>query len=494
MILALDLQPQQLYSAVHELIRMVFPEYEIRIGSVAEADGVITMHCCEFAERVSFVAEIRMDGLITEDRKEYRLNPNEPEVHKKINRFAQIFIYNLLCRHSGKNINPYGILTGVRPVKIVHRLLDQGIRSQQIIERLQSEYLMEAGKAQLLLAIAMNNRPYLHSQMEAKRKISIYIGIPYCPSRCYYCSFPGAILSPNDASLSTFLMALRHEMEGIGDCIKDLHLEVETIYIGGGTPSILAEADLEKLFALLQEKFITHATQEITIEAGRPDTLSPSKLVLFKQAGVNRICINPQTMQDATLKLIGRCHQASDIRRAVEWAKEVGIENINMDLIVGLPGEDLPANIMTGQEILALRPENITVHSLAVKKGSRLAEMEGKSGVSQRVEEVKAGIDYFWHALAEHGYLPYYMYRQKYMKASLENTAYSLPGHLCRYNIQVMEERQTILGLGGAAGSKFVDPADWTLTNLHNPKDPLRYCQKADALLASKVDKLRALN
>ncbi len=243
----------------------------------------------------------------------------------------------------------------------------------------------------------------------------------------------------------------------------------------------------------LQEKFISHATKEITIEAGRPDTLSPHKLAFFKRAGVNRICINPQTMQDATLKLIGRCHQASDIKRAVEWAREAGIENINMDLIVGLPGEDLPANIVTGQEILALKPENITVHSLAVKKGSRLAELEGKSGVSQRVEEAKAGIEYFWLAFAQHGYLPYYMYRQKYMKASLENTAYSLPGHFCRYNIQVMEERQTILGLGGAASSKFVNP-DWTLTNLHNPKDPLSYCQKVDALLASKVDKLRALN
>ncbi len=195
-----------------------------------------------------------MDGLITEDRKEYRLNPDDPELHKKINRFAQIFIYHLLCQHSGRNINPYGILTGVRPVKIVHRLLDQGIRSQQIIERLQSEYLMEAGKAQLLTEIAINNRAYLHSAFEARRKISIYIGIPYCPSRCYYCSFPGAVLSTNDTSLTAFLMALRREMDGIGECIKDLNLEVENIYIGGGTPSILAEAELEKLFATVAGK------------------------------------------------------------------------------------------------------------------------------------------------------------------------------------------------------------------------------------------------
>ena len=494
MILALDLQPQKLYSAVHELIRMAFPEYEIRMGFVAEADGSITLHCSEFAERVIFTAEISMDGIISEDRKEYGLNLDEPEHQKQLGRLAQMFIYNLLCQHSGRNINPYGILTGVRPVKIVHRLLDQGYHSQQIIERLQSEYLMEAAQAKRLTEIALNNRSYLPSRIEAQRKISLYIGIPYCPSRCYYCSFPGAILTKNDTSLSTFLAALRSEMDGIGECIKDLRLEVENIYIGGGTPSILTEADLEDLFQQLHDKFISQTTQEITIEAGRPDTLSPHKLALFKRAGVNRICINPQTMHDVTLELIGRCHQASDIRRSVEWVREAGIENINMDLIVGLPGEDLRANIITGQEILALKPENISVHSLAVKKGSRLAEIEGKSGVGQRVEEVKAGIDYFSRTFAEQGYLPYYMYRQKYMKASLENTAYSLSGHFCRYNIQVMEERQTILGLGGAASSKFVNPADWTLTNLHNPKEPLRYCQKVDALLASKVDKLRALN
>lgn len=494
MILALDLQPQQLYSTVHELIRMVFPEYEIRMGAIADADGFITLHYKENAEQVVFSAEIRADGIITEDRQEYQLKQNDPDRKKQLVRLAKVFTYHLLCQHSDRNINPYGILTGVRPVKIVHRLIDQGYSSQQIIERLQSEYLMAAAKARLLTEIAINNRPCLCSQLEAKPKISIYIGIPYCPSRCYYCSFPGAVLTKNDTSLTAFLAALRYEMNGIGECIKDLKLEVENIYIGGGTPSILAEADLEKLFAQLQEKFISPATREITIEAGRPDTLSPRKMALFKEAGVNRICINPQTMQDATLKLIGRGHQASDIRRAVEWAKEAGIENINMDLIVGLPGEDLQANIITGQKILALKPENITVHSLAVKKGSQLAESEGKSGVSQRVEEVKAGIEYFSRIFAEHDYLPYYMYRQKYIKASLENTAYSLPGHFCSYNIQVMEERQTILGLGGAASSKFVNPADWTLTNLHNPKDPLSYCRKVDTLLSSKVDKLRALN
>lgn len=493
MILALDLQPQSLYSAVHELIRMVFPEYEIRMGLTADADDLVSLHCNESTEQAVFTGEIKADGKITVDRQVYKMKLNEAVRNKQLNHLAKVFMYQLLCRHSGENINPYGILTGVRPVKIVHRCLDRGDNAARIMAHLQQEYLMEAGKAEHLIEIALNNRPFLHGASEARRKVSVYIGIPYCPSRCYYCSFPGAILKPG-ASLQQFLLALRHEMNGIGDCIKDLHVAVENIYIGGGTPSILEEAELERLFALLQEKFISAATKEITIEAGRPDTLSPRKLAIIKKAGVNRICINPQTMQDATLALIGRHHQADDIRRAVAWARDAGIKQINMDLIVGLPGEGLQENIRTCEAILALQPENISVHSLAVKKGSLLAETEGKNGVGQRVAEVKAGIDYFLHTLGENGYLPYYMYRQKYMKASLENTAYSLPGHFCRYNIQVMEERQTILGLGGAAGSKFINPADWTLTNLHNPKDPQTYCRKAASLLAGKVDKLRALN
>lgn len=494
MILALDLQPQELYSAVHELIRMVFPEHEVRIGEQDAADAWVVLQCEQIEQKIIFSGEIKADGLLTKDQQVYELNTDDHEYEKKRTRLAKVFIYELLCRHRGENINPYGILTGVRPVKIVHRQMDEGYTAEQIAADLQSEYLMEEVKARHLTEIAFNNRPYLHAGAEAKRKISVYIGIPYCPSRCYYCSFPGAILMPNDPGLGEFLQALRREMEGIGDCINDLGLFVENIYIGGGTPSVLAEAELEELFGLLKQKYVSSATKEITIEAGRPDTLTPAKLNLFKKAGVNRICINPQTMQDATLKLIGRHHEAADIKRSVQWAREAGIENINMDLIVGLPGEGLQENISTCQEILELHPENISVHSLAVKKGSRLAESEGKSGVLQRVEEVKAGIDYFWNVLKANGYLPYYMYRQKYMKASLENTAYALPGHFCSYNIQVMEERQTILGLGGSAGSKFVNPRDWTLTNLHNPKDPQSYCRRADVLIASKIDKLRALN
>ncbi len=490
-ILTLNLQPQKLYKDVHELIRMAFPEYEIHDGQFDGADLEICIQLEENAEQVTFTASVKNDLIVTEDKKTYHLNLHQT---KQVGRLTRLFVYNLLCQHLARNINPYGILSGVRPVKIVHRWMDQGKDDQAIIELLQSDYLMEKDKAELLTEIALNNRPYLHSRLEAGRKISIYIGIPFCPSRCYYCSFPGAILQNYDTELKPFLQVLKREMDAIGDCIQDLKLEVDNIYIGGGTPTVLQQTDMGQLFELLHKKFISPASREITVEAGRPDTLSPSILQFMQKNGVNRICINPQTMHDDSLKLIGRNHQEADIERTVDWARAAEIQNINMDLIVGLPGEGLAENIITAEKVLALHPDNITVHSLAVKKGSRLAEMEGKSGLNYRVQEAKAGIDYFQQCMASQGYLPYYLYRQKYMKASLENIGYSRPDHFCCYNIQVMEERQTIIGMGGGASSKFVNPGDWTLTNLHNPKDPLSYCRTVDTLLARKVDKLRALN
>lgn len=494
MILALDLQPQELYKSIHELIRLAFPDHVIKIGLMDEADIQISVVQNELADQVVFTAVIKTDLILCEDSKTYPLNTNDQHPAKQIARWARIFIYHFLSRYLTENINPYGILSGVRPVKIVHRLMDQGRDAQTIMEHLQSEYLMEAEKAELLTEIALNNRPCLHSGSKSGRKISVYIGIPFCPSRCYYCSFPGAVLHNHDLQLKPFLLALQREMEGIGDCIQDLQLEVENIYMGGGTPTVLSQAELGEVFALLHKKFISAATREITVEAGRPDTLSPEGLKFLRQMGVNRVCINPQTMHDASLKLMGRNHREIDIEKSVEWARTAGIQNINMDLIVGLPGEGWQENMITGEKVLALKPENITVHSLAVKKGSRLAEAEGKSGVREQVQEVKAGIDYLQKTFRPKGYLPYYLYRQKYMKASMENIGYSLPKHFCNYNIQVMEERQTIIGMGGGASSKFVNPGDWTLTNLHNPKDPLSYCQGLDALLARKVDKLRALN
>ncbi len=493
MILAMKLEPPELFKQVHELVRMSFPEYEICREEAVDADVHLQISRSASDQRLLLSGRLQQGSLLSQANREFQLNPDQPQ-EKEVSRLTRVFIYGLLCRHLGANINPYGILTGVRPLKMLHRWLDQGDSIEEILVRLERDYCMQPGVAERLAQIAGNNRPFLHANQPAGRKISLYIGIPFCPSRCYYCSFPGAILTDYDAQMKPFLQSLRQEIEVIGECIDEMDLQMESIYWGGGTPSVLSEDDLEDLFALLGQYRITSTVSETTVEAGRPDTLSTSKLELLKALGTDRICINPQTMQDDTLQLIGRLHRRADIIDAVRRVREAGIPTVNMDLIIGLPGEGMAEYKDTLSRILELAPENITVHSLAVKKGSRLAADQGKQSIHELTGEVQAGIEYISRTLQQQGYLPYYLYRQKYMKANVENIGYSLPDRFCRYNIQIMEERQTIIGLGGGAGSKFVNTSDWSLVNLHSPKDPGSYIRHLPELLARKVDKLRALN
>jgi oxygen-independent coproporphyrinogen-3 oxidase len=210
--------------------------------------------------------------------------------------------------------------------------------------------------------------------------------------------------------------------------------------------------------------------------------------------GVDRVCINPQTMNDSTLKLIGRNHDEKGVVQSVEWARQAGIKKINMDLIVGLPGEDIQENTYTAKKILKLKADNLTVHTLALKRGSLMAELEGKSRIEERLREVQKGVELFSNLFREQGYIPYYMYRQKYMKANMENIAFAMQGSFCLYNIQMIEERQTIIGMGGGAASKFVQTGDWSLSSVHNPKNPKTYCESVEKLIKRKFDKLQALN
>lgn len=489
----IDCFPEKLYKSIEHLIRMAYPADEIVRSPAEENDGRIVLKYLEQDSRLLCSGNIIFSDELTEYSKQYIL-PDGVEREREKKRLAQFFLYRLLCRQQGINVNPYGILTGIRPVKIAHRLLDKGYNKEQIVNHMQEKQLIDADKARLLADIAVNNRPFLHDKEHSSGLISIYIGIPFCPSRCYYCSFPGAILRNYSQQLSPFMAALEKELNEIGDYIQEKKIKVDTVYIGGGTPSVLSREDMDKIFSILQRKYISPFTKEITMEAGRPDTISKSMLSYLKDVGVNRICINPQTMNDNTLSLIGRQHTYRDVINKVDLARQVGIRNINMDLIVGLPGEGIAENINTAEKVMALRPENVTVHSLAVKRGSILAEREGNSRLKQDSEKVKESIEFFYQRLREERYLPYYLYRQKNMKANLENIGYSTPGHFCIYNIQMMEERQTIIAMGGGASSKFVSPHDWTLSSLHNPKDPKSYCESVETLISRKVDKLEALN
>lgn len=494
MLIFCQFQPEDLYTSVHELIRMAYPGCKIELEDTGEADASLSLKVDELEDSVFIQGEIVSPGGKTSTSQKYESAVPVDQRHNEAKKFARVFMYKLLCRHTDSDINAYGILTGVRPVKLIHKLLDQGYTSDSIVKKLKQQYYLDTKKADLLMEIAGNNRSYILTSGAAARNISIYIGVPYCPTRCYYCSFPGAVLQDYQADLKPFLNALMTEINAIGTYLNENNITIQTIYIGGGTPTVLSEADISELFNLLHKKYIFAATAEITVEAGRPDTLSPLKFKVLKEAGVSRVCINPQTMNDSTLKRIGRNHDAKGVVQSVEWAREAGIKQINMDLIVGLPGEHIQENAYTAEQILRLNPENITVHTLALKRGSAMAELESRANVTDRVAEVEKGVDFFASVFRKAGYMPYYLYRQKYMKANMENTGYSLENNFCVYNIQMIEERQTIIGMGGGAASKFVNVSDWTLSSFYNPKNPQTYCESVEKLIRCKVDKLRALN
>ncbi len=287
--------------------------------------------------------------------------------------------------------------------------------------------------------------------------------------------------------------ALCCEIKELAKHLPANNIKVQTIYIGGGTPTILTEADLAILLKVINKHLKSDATQEFTVEAGRPDTLNMAKLKILAEGGVNRICINPQTMSDKTLALIGRKHTAKEARDAVELARTAGIKKINMDLIIGLADEGRKEFEASAKRVLELKPENITVHTLALKKGSTMADKE-RHRMEMRIKEVEEGVKYFYSTLNENGYIPYYLYRQKYMRGDMENIGYATPDNFCLYNILMIEERQTIVGLGGGAASKFLFPADWSLESIYNPKEPQAYLRSMEGLIVRKVDKLMGLN
>ena len=385
--------------------------------------------------------------------------------------------------------SPWGVLTGVRPTKIIHRMWAQGFTKSRILHHLTRDYGFAAKKARLAVETAENQLPFLPDREQAGQTAGVYIGIPFCPSRCHYCSFPSFSLARWGYLLEDYLDALFREIRTVGDALRDSGIKVESIYLGGGTPTILSPVQLARLFTVIEDSFGPDQEREITAEGGRPDTLDADKLKVLKNHGVTRLSINPQTMHDPTLEAIGRKHTAGEIIHAFELARKTGFPVLNMDLIIGLPGENSGILQKTLDEVTALAPENVTLHALAIKRAALYnrepialpGQAEG-ARMMDRAQEI----------LCEAGYRPYYLYRQKQSLAYGENVGYALDGQVCLYNIKMMEERQTILGCGVGAGSKIVDSRDWSVDNFYNPKDLLVYLQRLEEINKRKVDKLRA--
>lgn len=412
----------------------------------------------------------------------------EDSTRKTIKYCIKLSVFKLLKGFTKSEI-PWGILTGIRPSKIVSELRSKGAGMDEIRGILKSRYLIRDDKIKLVSDISNNSYDRLNCD---KNKISVYIGIPFCPSICVYCSFGSCTISGYRQYLDSYIDALEYEITTAASFINS-HFKIDTIYVGGGTPTSLNDNQFERLTGIICKNFMNHGVREFTIEAGRPDTIDRSKLEAMKAAGVSRISINPQSMNEDTLKRIGRNHRVEDIIEKYNLARRCGFDKINMDMILGLPGEDLDDVKNTLDRIIGLSPENITVHTMAIKRASKLKEniIENRPISLPENGLVEKMMDYVVETMDRYRYLPYYMYRQKMMVGNLENVGYCKPDFECIYNIQMIEERETIAGFGADAVTKTVFTDENRIERIANKKDIKEYI---NSIVKSTDGKIEALN
>ena len=374
----------------------------------------------------------------------------------------------------------WGALAGVRPTKLSTRNLLEGGTPETAQKLLQDIYYVTPSRAKLAVDCSLST--VKTAGLLDQNDVSLYVGIPFCPTRCSYCSFVSRTVGKHGALIEPYLKALLTEISVTGKLLESSGKKIRTIYIGGGTPTTLTTAQMQMLLTAIRDSFDLSRCLEFTVEGGRPDTLDFEKLDTIRQGGADRMSINPQTMVDQVLKACGRPHTAQDVLQAYRWAEDAGFRSINMDLIAGLPADSLDGFCHSLDTVAKLRPGNITVHTLALKKGADL--FERRENLSSP-KEVARMVEYANETLRGLGYKPYYLYRQKYMSGSFENVGWCLPGQDCLYNILMMEELHTILSLGGGGMNK-VNLPDGTLQRFHNPKFPEQYIEMIDSVLEDK--------
>ena len=388
--------------------------------------------------------------------------------------------YKLLSEITGMR-PPWGTLTGVRPLKPALDICRKS-SAAEMEQVIRNRYLLSDSKASLLADIA--DYQLSHVTGIPWEKASMYIGIPFCPTRCAYCSFASNVAPAGDRE--EYLRNLLTEVSYAGDLAEKNGTELESIYIGGGTPTTLSSEQLERLIRRVSEAYhVDPSGLEFTVEAGRPDTITKEKLDALKGLGISRISINPQSMKDDTLRLIGRDHNADDIREGFRIARETGFDVINADLIAGLPEEELSDFEASLREIIDLGAENITIHTLSVKRGSRLRDNDPEY-YRHNAEAVSAMLDLSREMLRSAGYRPYYIYRQKHQIGALENVGWCLPGKHSMYNIRIMEDKQTVLGLGAGAVGKVYHPDADRLERIANVSNYKIYSERFDEMISRK--------
>ena len=389
-------------------------------------------------------------------------------------------MYSVLSQYTGK-ILPWGSLTGIRPTKIAYGLLEEGNSEEEVLSYMEKVYDCSKEKAELSIDIANRERKLL-STLHYENGYSLYLGIPFCPTTCLYCSFTSYPIGLWKKRVEEYLTAMEKEIDYVSEEFQNKILD--TVYIGGGTPTTLEPDELRRLLSYLKNKFDFSTVQEFTVEAGRADSITREKLEVLKEFGVTRISVNPQTMKEETLKIIGRRHTVEQVKEAFKLAKEVGFANINMDLILGLPGETADDVVHTMEEVKKLAPDSLTVHSLAIKRASKLNQWIEENGI-ETLKNTEETMEIAAKAATEMGMKPYYLYRQKNMSGNLENVGYATEGNFGIYNILIMEEKQTIVAIGAGTISKRVYP-DGRIERCDNVKDVALYIEKIDEMIDRK--------
>lgn len=472
---------------------MLAPDSQIRDRRILEGESVMELYFGETEVTLKMLFGLPCltseNGLhnfedVREERKEagklYTWRPAETEGTPAYKNGFKKFFYSALCQATGRTL-PWGNLTGIRPTKIAMTMMEQGKSKEEITAYLREMHLVSEEKTTLAIEIAEREQEIL-SVLHYENGYSLYVGIPFCPTTCLYCSFTSYPISTWKKRVGEYLSALGREIEETARLFQDKILD--TVYIGGGTPTSLSAEQLEWLLKKLKDCFDFSTVQEFTVEAGRADSITEEKLRVLYENGVTRISVNPQTMKQETLDLIGRQHTVEQVEEAFRLARRVGFTNINMDMILGLPGETAADVAHTIEKIQALAPDELTVHSLAVKRASKLGRWIEENGVTayNNTDEI---MEIATRGAADMGMTPYYLYRQKNMSGNFENVGYAKEEKYGIYNILINEEKQTILALGAGAITKGVFSDD-RIERCENVKDVGQYIERIDEMIERK--------
>jgi oxygen-independent coproporphyrinogen-3 oxidase len=430
-------------------------------------------------EKITLVSKLSYNGSFYEDKKEYfNITENEAEL------YLAGMVFEQLAKEF-KFLPNWGIVTGVRPSKLMASVIKE-VGKENAKEHFVKKFLAKPQKAEMAFNVATAEEKIISTA--AGDTFSLYISIPYCPTRCSYCSFVSHSISNAKARelIPEYVKKLCEELSSIAELAKKNSLKLKSVYWGGGTPTTLTAEQLDVILTQIEKSFDLSECVEYTVEAGRPDTITREKLLTLKKHNVNRISINPQTMNDETLVKIGRDHNVNDIIDTFHMARELGFDNINMDIILGLVDEDLDMVRNTLEKIKELDPESLTVHTLAIKRASTLKENLDKYELT-RYEEMIKMIDLSMEYAKEMGLNPYYMYRQKHMLGNLENIGYAKEGYECIYNIQIMEEKQSNFAVGAGAITKYVYVDEDRIERTDNVKNVEQYIDRVDEMIQRKV-------